>query len=355
MRNRRGSSRRGAALLSLVAVLALVAAACGGEDEQSSDTTTAPEDEAELVVYSGRDEELVAPLIEQFEEETGITTEVRYGNSAEMGAALLEEGENTPADVFYSQEVGAIGVLDDADLLAPLPQEVVDRVGERYRPAEGTNWVGVTGRSRVIVINPDVVAEAPTSIDDLTDPKYQGQVAWAPENASFQSFITAFRVAQGDEAASQWLDDMIANDTQTYGSNVDILEAVNNGDIGMGLINHYYWARMANEVGGAENMDAQLIFLQGEDPGALVNATAVAVTATGAENPASFEFVDFLLSQEGQTYFVEETLEYPMIEGVDDPAGLPALEELAGPQIDLTDLASLEASIALLTDKGLLG
>lgn len=349
-----GNARR-AALVAVVAAVALVGLACGGGDDDAGGTTSTAEGDAELVIYSGRSEELVAPLIEQFEEETGISTEVRYGNSAEMGAALLEEGENTPADVFYSQEVGAIGVLDSADLLSPLPQEVVDRVGERYRPAEGTNWVGVTGRSRVIVINPDVVAEPPTSIDDLTDPKYRGEVAWAPENASFQSFITAFRVAQGDEAASQWLDDMIANDAQTYGSNVDILEAVNNGDIGMGLINHYYWARMANEVGGAENMDAELIFLQGEDPGALVNATAVAITRTGAENPASFEFVDYLLSQEGQTYFVDETLEYPMVEGVDDPAGLPALEELAGPQIDLTDLESLEASIALLTDKGLLG
>lgn len=347
-------NRRNAALIGLIGMIAMVGAACSNDDE-ATDTTEASGGDAELVIYSGRDEELVAPLIEQFEEATGISTEVRYGNSAEMGAALLEEGENTPADVFYSQEVGAIGVLESADLLSPLPQDVVDQVGERYRPSEGTDWVGVTGRSRVLVVNPDVVAEAPTSIQDLTDPKYAGQVAWAPENASFQSFITAFRVAEGDQAASDWLDAMIANDTQTYASNVDILEAVNNGDIGIGLINHYYWARMANEVGGAENMDSQLVFLQGEDPGALVNATAVAITKKGADNPASLEFVEFLLSEQGQTYFVEETMEYPMVEGVADPAGLPTLEELAGPQIDLTDLESLEATITLLTDKGLLG
>jgi iron(III) transport system substrate-binding protein len=251
--------------------------------------------------------------------------------------------------------VGAIGVLDSADLLAPLPQEVVEQVDDRYRPAEGTDWVGVTGRSRVLVVNPDVVDEVPTSIGDLTDPAYEGQVAWAPDNASFQSFVTAFRVAEGEEAAAEWLDGMIANDTQTYANNVDILEAVDNGDVGIGLINHYYWARMANEVGGADNMGAELVFLQGEDPGALVNATAVAITRTGADNPASLEFVQYLLSPEGQAYFVEETKEYPLIEGVADPEGLPALEELAGPQIDLTDLESLEATITLLTDKGLLG
>jgi len=349
-------NRRRAALSTLVGVVALLGVACGdgGEDEAGENAEGGTED-AELVIYSGRDEELVAPLIEKFEEESGISTEVRYGNSAEMGAALLEEGANTPADVFYSQEVGAVGVLESADLLSPLPAEVVEQVPQRYRPAEGSNWVGVTGRSRVIVANPDVVAELPDGIEDLTDPKYAGEVAWAPENASFQSFVTAFRVAQGEDAAAQWLDAMIANDTQTYASNVDILEAVENGDIGLGLINHYYWARMAAEVGGAENMTSELIFPEGEDPGALVNATAVAITQKGADNPAALEFVEFLLSEQGQTYFVEETMEYPMIEGVADPAELPAFEDLAGPQIDLTDLESLEATITLLTDKGLLG
>ena len=79
------------------------------------------------------------------------------------------------------------------------------------------------------------------------------------------------------------------------------------------------------------------------------------ITTKGEDNPAALEFVEFLLSEEGQTYFVEETWEYPLVEGIADPEGLPALEELAGPQLDLTDLDSLEATITLLTDKGLLG
>ncbi len=349
-------NRRRTALLSLVGVVALVGAACGGDDTQdATDTTGAAGDGGELVVYSGRDEELVAPLIEQFEEESGVDVEVRYGNSAELGAALLEEGANTPADVFYSQEVGAIGVLDRNELLSPLPAELVETVDERFRPAEGTDWVGVTGRSRVLVVNTDVVDEVPGSIEDLTDPQYKGQIGWAPSNASFQAFITAFRVSRGEGPAAEWLDAMIANEPQAFESNTDILEAVNSGELGIGLINHYYWARMVPEVGGVENMGSELVFLQGDDPGALVNATAVAITAKGEDNPAALEFVEFLLSEQGQTYFVEETWEYPLVEGIADPEGLPALEELAGPQLDLIDLDSLEATIALLTDKGLLG
>ena len=349
--------RRGrwALLLAAVLGLAMLAAACGDDEGGSDEGGDGASEEAELVVYSGRNEELVQPLIDKFSEEHGIEVEVRYGNSAEMGAQLLEEGSDTPADLFYSQEVGAIGVLAKADLLSPLPTEVVERVDERFRPQEGTDWVGVTGRSRVIVHNPDLVAEAPTSVLDLTDPKYKDQVAWVPSNASFQSFITAFRVTRGDDAAREWLEAMEANGARTYENNVDVLEAVNSGEIGLGLINHYYWARMADEVGGADQMTAKLIFPEGDDPGALVNATAAAITVNGEDNSAALEFIEFLLSEEGQTEFVNETWEYPLVIGVADPVGLPPLDELGGPQLDLTDLDSLEQTQELLTDVGLLG
>jgi iron(III) transport system substrate-binding protein len=342
--------RRSAALWAVLLLVAGVAAACGDDDDAAGGSA----DAEEITLYSGRAEELVQPLIDEFQASTGITVSVRYGNSAEMGAALLEEGEDTPADVFYSQEVGAVGVLAKADLLAPLPQATVERVDERFRPPDGNLWVGVTGRSRVIVYNPDLVAEPPTSVLDLTDPKYRGQTAWVPSNAGFQAFMTAFRVSAGEEAARQWLEDMKANGVQAYGDNVEVLNAVDAGDLPMGLINHYYWARLRSERGGEDNMDARIIFPEGDDPGALVNATAVAITARAADNPAALAFVDHLLSEEGQTHFVTETFEYPLVDGVADPEGLPALDELGGPPLDLTDLDSLEETQQLLTSAGLL-
>ena len=136
-----------------------------------------------------------------------------------------------------------------------------------------------------------------------------------PSNASFQSFITAFRVSQGEDAARQWLEDMQANGAVVYGTNTEVLEAVDAGQIPMGLINHYYWARKVAEVGGPDNMTAQLIFPEGDDPGALVNATAVSLLAGAADDPAALEFVEYLLSEEGQTYFVTETFEYPLVDG----------------------------------------
>ncbi|NLA36766.1 MAG: iron ABC transporter substrate-binding protein [Actinobacteria bacterium] len=338
----------------------LLASGCG-DDSGSATTTTAAEGSGEeslagstITLYSGRDEALIAPLIEDFEAATGVDVEVRYGKSAEMAAALLEEGDRTNADVFYSQEVGAVGEVARAGLLAELPDGVVELVDERFRPAEGNHWVGVTGRSRVIVYNPDLVTEIPKGVLDLTDPQYKGQVAWVPGNAGFQAFMTAFRVSQGEDAAEQWLEDMIANEPVTFEGNNDVLKAVDAGDVPMGLINHYYWGRLAIERGGADKLTAQLIFPKGDDPGALVNATAVGITKKAGDNAAALALVEYLLSKEGQTKFVEETSEYPLIDGVEGPAGFPPLSELEGPKLDLTDLDSLAATQALLTKMGLL-
>jgi iron(III) transport system substrate-binding protein len=376
-------------LLAALAIPALALVACTSDDDASSTTTTAQETTGEdpcpspgistadldlstpgvaapgtpvsftpdpslkgqtVTLYSGRDEELIQPLIDEFSRLTGVTVDVRYGNSAEMGAQILEEGANSPADVFYSQEVGAVGALAKEGLLAPLPDDIVERVQERFQPKGDNLWVGVTGRSRVIVYNPDEVDEVPQCVKALTDPAYEGEVAIVPGNAGFQAFVTGFRVSEGDDAARQWLEDMQANKVVTdIESNSDVLEAVNNGDVAVGLINHYYWARHE----GRDQLKAQLIFPTGDDPGGLVNATAVGITAKGAKNPAALALVDYLTSAEGQKYFVEQTWEYPVVGGVVGPQGLPPLAELEGPQIDLADLDSLAETQALLNDLGL--
>lgn len=346
-------SLRPVRLGALAASAALVLSACGGSESDGGDAS-GEEEGAVFTLYSGRDEELVQPLIDQYAEETGVEIDVRYGDSAEMAAQLLEEGEGTPADVFYSQEVGAIGALAKADLLGELPEEVVSLADERFQPAEGSDWVGVTGRSRVIVYNPDLVETPPQGVLELTEPAYEGQVAWVPGNAGFQAFITGFRVSQGEDAAAQWLEEMSANDPTVYEGNSEVLEAVEAGDQPIGLINHYYWARTAPEIGGVDNMNSELVFPAGNDPGGLVNATAVGVTAQGEDNEEAQSFVEYLLSETGQQYFVEETYEYPVVDGVADPEGVPPLDELEGPQLDLSDLDSLEETQALLTEAGLL-
>jgi iron(III) transport system substrate-binding protein len=335
--------------IALAAVTAtLVLAGC-------SPSAEAPEtDDRTLVVYSGRDEELVGPLIDAFEAASGITVKVRYANSIEMAAQLLEEGERTPAQVFLSQEPGALGALSAEDLLADLPAEITDAVEPQYSSADGT-WVGLTGRARVIAYDGEELTEGdvPTDVFDLTDPRWSGQVGIAPTNASFQSFVTALRVLEGEDAAEEWLLGLVANDVQIFPRNGAILEAVDTGAIDLGLINHYYWFQQAAEV-GAENMRAQLRYGEPGTASALVNVTGAGILAPSADNAEALEFVRYLLSIEGQGYFVAQTTEYSVVPDGPTPADAPALDDIRGPELDYADLADLDGTIALLQKVGLL-
>jgi len=342
-------SRLSAAALAAGLIVPLLAA-CGGSNS-TADSTAAS---TALTVYSGRSEELVGPLFAQFTEQTGIEVQARYGDTAELAAQLIEEGDASPADVYLAQDAGALGAVEAAGLFAPLPAAVATAVPEAYRSPAGV-WTGVTGRARVIAYDPQQVpaAEVPQSIFDLTDPRWSGQVGIAPTNASFQAFVTAMRVSQGDDVTRQWLEGLVANDVQTYEKNGLILDAVDTGQIQLGLINHYYWYEKAAEV-GADAMRAQIAFTKPEDPGSLVNVAGVGILNTGTDNSASAQFVEWLLSPSVQEWFVTNTYEYPLLPSVAAAEGLPTLESLRGPNVPLAELADLPGTLVMLEDVGLL-
>lgn len=345
---RRPLSRRvGAAAIGL---LSTTLVACSSADDAGDDAQAEAGSDAPLVVYVGRDEELVGPLLEQFTDETGIEVEARYAGTTEHLATLLEEGDRTPADVFLSQDAGALGALSAAGLLQDLPEDVTSAVLPEFTSADGT-WVGVTGRARVFAYNPDNVTadEVPDTVDGFTDAAWSGRVALAPPNASFQAFVTGFRVAEGDDAAFAWLADMVANDVQSFEGNGPLMDAVDAGTVDVGLTNHYYLYERIAEV-GAENVDVELKFPAAGDPGALVNVTGAGVLS---EHPDAHALLEYLVSEAGQTYFVETTFEYPLVDGIAPPEGLPALTEIDGPIEDLAALEDLEATLALIEEAGL--
>jgi iron(III) transport system substrate-binding protein len=333
------------------AALALSLAACGDDDAGAEET--AEESTASLVVYSGRNEDLVQPIIDRFSEETGIDVAVRYAGTGELAAQLLEEGERTEADVFFAQDGGALGAIAKEGLFAELPDETLELVDERFRADDG-QWVGVSGRARVIAYNPEEVPEeeVPRSVLELTDPRWSGEVGIAPTNASFEAFVTGLRVLEGDDAARAWLEGMAANDVQIFDNNIAVLDAVDNAVVSLGLINHYYWYERVAEV-GEDGITARLVFPGGGDPGALVNVAGVGVVATTDAGEEAQQFVDFLLGEEAQQYFAEETKEYPLIEGVETDTALPPLEELDPPEIDLSDLDTLAETQTMIQEAGL--
>jgi iron(III) transport system substrate-binding protein len=328
--------------------------ATGTEEAASAASGDVTSEGGELVIYSGRSENLVAPLIEEFEQESGINVEVRYGGTAEMAATILEEGDNSPADVFFAQDAGSLGALAEAGRLEQLPEDVLNQVDARYRDPNG-EWVGASGRARVLVYNTDQLTEAdlPSNVFELTDPKWEGQVGWAPTNGSFQSFVTAMRQINGEDATRQWLEDMIANGVQSYDNNVAVVEAVGKGEIQAGLVNHYYLYRFLEEQG--ESFPARNYYFPDGGADALVNIAGAGIVNTTNQEELALRFVEFLLSDEAQQYFADETVEYPLITAdVQINPLLTPLSELNPPQIDLSDLSDLQGTLEMLQDVGAL-
>lgn len=326
-------------------------AAASTESSVSPDASASPS--GVLTVYSGRSEELVGPLIERFRTETGIDVRVNYAGTTDLAATILEEGEASPADVFFAQDAGALGAVAAESRLAPLPDAILARVDDRFRADNGM-WVGVSGRARVVVYDTRALAEEdlPSTIDAFTDPAWKGRIGWAPTNASLQTFVTAYRLMKGEDAARTFVEGVVANEPKVYDGNDAVLAAVAAGEVEVGFINHYYLMRQLEEQG--ETFPVRNHFLDGGDPGALVNVAGAGILTTSPNPIAAQAFIDFLLTDESQAYFATETSEYPLVGGKAADPGLPPLADLESPDIDLSDLADLEGTLKMLQDAGAL-
>ena len=324
------------AALSLASALGLAAVAgwaCSDEEES-------------ITVYSGRSQNLIGPLLERFEEDTGVKVEVRYGGSTDLALLLQEEGNKTPADVFISRSPGPIGFLAERGLLAELDDDVL-----QLAPSSPSGyWVALTGRQRVLVYNSEQFdpADLPTSIYDLTEEQWLGRVALAPTNGSFQDFFTLFRLEVGDDAALAWLKALHDGGAPVYGNNVSIVQAVARGEVEMGLVNHYYNLRIKVED---PSTPSENYHFPAGDPGGVTIATAIGATASGDAEVAE-RLIRYLLNKQSQEYFGKANFEYPLaiglkLEGVNSepPEGIDVgkFDKLGG---------SLEHTIELIREAG---
>ena len=346
--------RRVSLWLALFAFLAFAIAACGsdppGQDSASEQADSSSPDGGELTIYSGRGESLVGPLIERFEEISGISVRIRYAGTAELASAILEEGERSRADVFYSQDAGALAALAEDDVLRELPADIMASVPSDLADASG-RWVATSGRARVLIVSTERVTDPPASVFDLVDEQWRGRVGWAPTNASFQAFVTAMRQIHGEDATEEWLRGMLANEVVEFPKNSPIVQAVGDGEIDIGLVNHYYLFRF---IADDPEFPAINHFTDPGAAGGLVNVAGVAVLKSSRNPDNALRFVRFLLSDEGQTYFRDQTGEYPVVAGVEARRELLPLDELDPPSLALTSLSDLQGTLKLLQEVGAL-
>ena len=310
-------------------------------------------DQGTLVVYSGRSESLVAPIIEQFEEETGIEVSVKYGKSGEIAATLLEEGDHSPADVFFAQDPAGLGEVANASMFKSLPTTITEKVPVWARSSEG-EWVGISGRARVVVYNTDNLTpnQIPASMEDFTKPEWKGRIGWAPTNGSFQAMVTAMRVAWGDEKTREWLLGIHANEPKVYPNNTPTVSAAEAGEVDVGFVNHYYLYRFLAEEG--EEFGARNFHVTDGGPGGIILVAGGGILKSSTNEENAERFFNFMLSDVAQRYFAGQTYEYPLIEGIETNSLLTPLDEINNPNIDMASLDDLAGTQAMLRDLGIL-
>ncbi|CAM3834930.1 iron ABC transporter substrate-binding protein [Deinococcus frigens] len=317
--------------------------------------TTLAQSAQSITLYSGRGKTFVEPIVQQFEKQTGIKVNVRYGNDAQLVAALREEGSRSPADVFWGNSVGALGELASEGRFVKLGSSLTRNVSADYLPADRT-WLPTTVRFRTLAYNTEKIKpeQLPDSVLDL--PKMtslKGRIGWTVAYPSFQDFLAGMIAQHGEATTRQWLEAMKALQPRDYKtSNVGMLEAIRSGEIDVGLTNHYYIQRV-NRL----NYPIDTYFFKNGDIGNLGNATGAAILKTSKNTAAASRFLSSLVGKDAQTFFLSVNFEYPVIGNILQPTTMRPFSEVSkrGPKIDPTALPkNIEKAQKLLRDAGLL-
>ena len=342
----------------MVAVLAVgVVAACGSS---SASSTSSPSGSASggsisgqtITIYSGQHEETAQLLVADFEKRTGVKVRLKSDDEASLAGQLLQERSASPADIFYAENPPALTTLQENGMLATVNASTLAQV-----PADASSpkhdWVGVSARTVAFAVNKSVpAADVPTSVYDLTKPYWKGKLGIAPSETDFSPIITAVIASKGQAAAKSWLEGLKANG-KVFEDNETLIAAVDSGEIKGGIIDHYYWYRLRDEV-GASKLNVELKYFAPGDPGALADVSGAAVLASSKHKAAAQAFLAYLVSQPAQEIIAtSHSYEYPLRPGVTSKAGLKPLASIAS-LTSPDQLGDGKPALALLQSVGLL-
>ncbi len=294
--------------------------------------------DGELIIYNTRSETFVKPLLEQFESETGVRVRVLSGKE-ELVNQIEEEKNNVRADIFISNDAGAMEYLRRQDLLAPNNSPALDKIDQRFRADDGS-WVGLSARSRVLIYNKDLISEAemPKTLKELADPDWAGHfIITRGGNSSMVTHVAALREVCGDEETRTWLSSLGKNAGAITGSHTDIRRAVGAGEYPLGLVNNYYYHLQLEE--DRHNNVGAIYPDQGEgEIGAFVNVAGVALINEGPNKENARAFIDWILEDEQQYQFSYHSKETPLNPDIPAPEGAKPIDQYRAMEINLADL-----------------
>ncbi|MFF0284305.1 iron ABC transporter substrate-binding protein [Rhodococcus aetherivorans] len=338
-------------LLSGIALAAAAVVAVSGCSNSGSDSGGGSSDA--LVVYNAQHESLTQQWVDAFTAQTGIEVELRNGSDTELGNQLVAEGEQSPADVFLTENSPAMTLVENADLFTDVAPDVLAQVPSEYRPSSG-KWTGIAARSTVFAYNKDQLTpeQLPKSLVDLQDPAWKDRWAASPSGADFQAIVSALLEVKGEDATRQWLTAMKDN-ARTYKGNNTVLKAINAGEIPGGVIYHYYWFGDQAKTGENSN-NVALHYFRNEDPGAFVSVSGGGVLASSTKQDQAQQFLKFVTGTAGQDVLRTGTsFEYTVASNVPANPALVPLADLQAPKIDPATLNSPKVT-ELMTEAGLL-
>ena len=303
-----------------------------------------------VVVYSGRGESMVGKLFEQAEKELGFPLEVQYGSTPNMVTRMLTEQNQSPADVIFAQDSGHLGALANRDMLAKLPDALLQSVEQHFRDDAG-RWIGTSGRLRVLVydsakISPD---DLPKSLADLADPKWKSRLGWAPKNGSFQSHISALRHIWGEQETKTWLQKIQANDVKVFPKNSPQVKAVQKGSLDIGWVNHYYLHKLKKKDGTTKNFS----FSNPNDAGNIMMLAGAGIRKGSKRQKNAEKLLSYLVSAKSQEYFTQNNFEYPTRPGIKPHPDVPPITPDKLAKLKQSHLADLGPTRKLLQDLNL--
>lgn len=307
----------------------------------------------DLVIYNAQHEQLLDEIVPLFEEESGLDVELRSGKDLEMANQIVEEGKDSPADVFLTENSPAMSIVDNAGLFAELPESATASIPEEYVAADRT-WTGFLARSTVAMYNTDSMTEAdmPASILDFAKPEWKGRVAFSPTGADFQAIVSAVLELEGKEATADWLAGLKANGVIVQ-NNLVVMQSVDSGEVDAGIAYSYYWYRDRAE-NGSDSDSSALYFFGNQDPGAFLSISGAGILASSEHQDAAEEFVTWLTGTEAQQAMAESyALEYPLNPDASLSPDVKPFDELEPPQVDVSSLNGPEVT-DLMTEAGLL-
>jgi iron(III) transport system substrate-binding protein len=342
-----------------VAATALSLVACGSSSSSATGVNkSAPQTASSssvagqtITVYSGQHEQTVQSLVTDFEKRSGVHVKVRSGDEAELAGQLLQEGSASPADVFFAENPPALTTLQEAHLLGHVDSATLASVPSEVSSPQG-DWVGVSARTSALAVSNRYTGTVPTSVLALADPQYKGKIGFAPGETDFAPIVTKVIKAAGETAAKAWLVGL-KNNAKTYADNESLIAAVNRNEVSMGILDHYYWYRLRDEV-GATKIACKIVHFAPNDPGALVDVSGAAPTAHAKHPAAAQAFLAYLVSAPAQQIIAtSESYEYPLRPGVTSQKGLQPLSSI-GTLASVAELGDGKQALSLLQNVSLL-